>query len=167
MALSQPMCGILKVGAEKERAARDFYLDASRKTRQALGKKMFDQLAADETQHEQLLQSWANQGFCPANVTYPTVDAAFLKRGRQEVAKAVKPETTDLEAIEFAQEMERKAIAFYRDAVAKAEDQPSKDLLARLKAEEDKHLALLTDLYEYMKDPAIWSVREGGAHFDS
>jgi len=63
--------------------------------------------------------------------------------------------------------MERKAIAFYQDAAAKAQDQASKDLLLRLKAEEDEHLALLTDLYEYMKDPNLWSVREGGAHFDS
>lgn len=63
--------------------------------------------------------------------------------------------------------MEHNAILFYQDAAEVAEDQPAKDLFMRLKAEEDKHLALLTDLYEYMRDPNIWSIREGGAHFDS
>ena len=167
MALSKVLCGILATGAEKERAARDFYLEGSRKCTNPLGKQMLVRLADDEVKHEQLLQSWANEGICPADLTYPTVDKDFIKRGRERAAEAIQPETSDIEIIEFAQEMERNAIRFYRDAAEKADDQASKDLLLRLKAEEDKHLALLSDLYEYMKDPNLWSLREGGAHFDS
>jgi len=167
MALSKELCGILATGAEKERAARDFYLEGSRKCTNPLGKQMLARLADDEVKHEQLLQSWANEGICPADPTYPTVDKDFIKRGRERTAEGVQPETSDIEIIDFAQEMERNAIRFYQDAAEKADDQASKDLLLRLKAEEDKHLALLSDLYEYMKDPNLWSVREGGAHFDS
>ena len=167
MALSEVLCGILVTGAEKERAARDFYLEASRRCVNPLSKQMLLRLADDEVKHEQLLQSWANEGLCPAEVTYPTVDKDFVKRGRETIAEAIQPETTDIEAIEFARQMERNAIQFYQDAADRADDQESKDLLLRLKSEEDKHLALVTDLYEYMKDPGIWSLREGGAHFDS
>jgi len=167
MALSEVLCGILVTGAEKERAARDFYLDASRRCANPLSKQTLLRLADDEVKHEQLLQSWANEGLCPAEVTYPTVDKDFVKRGRETIAEAIQPETTDIEAIEFARQMERNAIQFYQDAADQVDDQESKDLLLRLKSEEDEHLALVTDLYEYMKDPGIWSLREGGAHFDS
>ena len=167
MALSKELCGILATGAEKERAARDFYLQGSRKCTNPLSKQMLVRLADDEVKHEQLLQSWANEGICPVDLVYPTVDKDFIKRGRESIAEAVQPETSDIEVIAFAQDMERNAIRFYQDAAEKADDQASKDLLLRLKAEEDKHLALLSDLYEYMKDPNLWSVREGGAHFDS
>ena len=81
--------------------------------------------------------------------------------------RGVAPEPGDLQASEVGQEWERKAIACYQTSAAKAEDEASRGLLMRLKAEEDKHLALLSDLYEYMRDPNLWSVREGRAHFDS
>jgi len=167
MALSTEMCGILAMGAEKERAARDLYLEAARKTQQPLGKKMFERLAADETRHEQLLQSWANVGVCPVDIRFPAADKELLKKGRAKTKEAVKAATSDLEAIELAQDAERKAIAFYLDCAAKAPDKPSKDLFMRLKGEEDKHLALLTDLYDYMVNPNLWSVRDERSHFDS
>ena len=167
MALSKALCGILATGAEKERAARDLYLEGSRKCTNPLGKRMLARLADDEVKHEQLLQSWANEGICPVDLVYPTVDKDFIKRGREKIAGAIQPETSDIDIIAFAQDMERNAIQFYRDAAEKADDQASKDLLLRLKAEEDKHLALLAELHEYMKDPNLWSLRDGKAHFDS
>jgi len=167
MALSKSMCGILAMGAGKERAARDFYLQASRRTKHAVGQKMFKRLADEEAKHEQLLQSWANQEVCPVDVTFPDVDREFLKKGRAKASEAVKPDTTDLQAVELAQDMERKSIAFYEDAAAKATDNASRDLFMRLKAAEDKHLALLTDLYDYMVNPNLWSVRDQHSHFDA
>jgi rubrerythrin len=91
----------------------------------------------------------------------------MLKRGQAKLDQTVKPDAGDLEAIELGRDQERKAIQFYLDAAAQAQDQPSKDLLLRLKAEEDNHLALLTDLYEYMRNPNLWSVRDERAHFDA
>jgi rubrerythrin len=167
MALSKELCGVLALGAEKERAARDFYLQAASRTQHALGKQMFQRLAQEETKHGQLLTDWANQGVCPVDVKYPTVDPDFIKKGRGKVEQAVKADTDDLKAIELAQDAERKAIDFYLAAADTAGDPPSKDLFMRLKGEEDKHLALLTDLYDYMVNPALWSVRNERANFDS
>ena len=167
MALSDRLCGILATGAEKERAAHDFYAEAAGRTANDLGKKMFERLADDESKHEQLLKSWAAEGTCPTAPDEGGLGADLLVRGRQQVAEAVSAETGDLEAIELGRKMEREAIAFYQEGADAADDQASKDLLLRLKAEEEKHLALLTDFYEYMRDPQTWSLREGGAHFDS
>jgi rubrerythrin len=167
MALTERMCGILEMGIRKERDAHDFYLRAAKNTNHPLGKKMFGRLADDETKHEQLLASWSRGGVCPRNVSLPATGPDSLKRAHAKINRAVKPETGDLEAIELGQKMEREAIAFYQDAAAKAEDREAKDLFGRLKAEEDKHLALLVDLYEYMRNPNLWSIRDEKAHFDS
>ncbi|MBM4020167.1 MAG: hypothetical protein FJ288_17920 [Planctomycetes bacterium] len=167
VALNKDLCGILAVGEQKERAARDFYLDAARRTTHPLGKKMFDRLAGEETRHAQLLQDWANQGVCPVDVKFPPVDKNWLNKARAKIREAVKAETTDTQALELGQDMERKAIAFYNDCGTKTDDQAVKDLFARLRAEEDKHLALLTDLYDYMVNPELWSVRDQRSHFDS
>jgi len=167
MALSDELCNILSAGMEKERAAHDFYVEAAGKTGNPLGRKMFQRLAEDETKHEDLLKSWSDGGACPVGADLGGVDPDFIKKGRQEAAEAIQPGTGDLEALEFGCNMERQAIEFYESGARQADDEASRDLLLRLKAEEDKHLALLTDLYEYMKDPNLWSVREGKAHFDS
>jgi rubrerythrin len=167
MALAEPLCGILNMGIQKEQAARQFYRRAAENTRQPLGRKMFKRLADEESKHERLLADWAAKGTCPAGATFAPPDPSMLKRGQAKVDQIGQADTGDLEAIELARDMERKAIRFYVDAAAKAPDPASKDLLLKLKGEEDKHLALLTDLYEYMRNPHLWSVRDERAHFDA
>jgi rubrerythrin len=167
MALSGELCGILAVGAEKERKARDLYAEAAEKTYHPLGKKMFARLAQEETNHEQLLASWAAEGACPVQVNFPPVDKEFLARELAKAKAAGKPNSSDLEAIELGQQMERKSIEFYKNCAARTPDQASKDLFLRLRGEEDKHLAILSDLYEYMANPNVWETRQGRAHFDA
>ena len=166
MALSKELCGILAAGVDKERKAHDLYLEAAGKTFHPLGKKMFARLAEEETKHEKLLESWAAEGACPV-IAAPPVDEDWLTQQLKKVAAAGKPNSGDLEAIELGRQMEKKSIQFYLDCAAKAPDKPSKDLFLRLKGEEDKHLAMLTDLYEYMVNPGVWQTREGRANFDS
>jgi rubrerythrin len=167
MAMSKDLCGILAVGEQKERAARDFYLEAARRATHPLGKQMFERLSKEEARHAQLLQGWANNGLCPVDIKFPPLDKDWLNKAKAKIREAVKGDTTDLEALQIGQEQERKAIAFYQDCAAMSPDQPSKDLFLRLKSEEDKHLALLADLYDYMVDPNLWSVRDQRSNFDS
>jgi len=167
VAVSKELCVILAAGVEKERKAHDLYLEAAAKTVHPLGKKMFTRLAEEEARHEQLLASWASEGACPASPASPPVDKDFVARELAKVKAAEKHDIGDLEAIELGRQMERKSIQFYTDCAAKAADRPSKDLFLRLKGEEDKHLAMLTDLYDYMANPDVWQTREGRAHFDS
>jgi len=167
MALSKDLCGILAAGVEKEKAARDFYTQAAEKTVFPVGKKMFTMLAAEETKHQELLESWSTAGACPVNAVVGGLAHDLLKKGKAKLDRDVKPATGDLQAIEIGQDMERIAIAFYAEAATKAADKASKDLFLRLEGEERKHLVLLTDLYEYMRNPNIWSVRDERANFDS
>jgi len=167
MPLSEKLCQILQTGARKESDAHDFYLRAADGTDHPLGKRMFERLADEEAKHEQLLQSWADHGACPADAGFPETDPDILKRAQARIDRVVKPGAADVEAIQIGQEMERKAIAFYQEGADAAEDGESRKLLLRLKAEEDKHLALLADLYEYMRNPNLWSIADEHHHFDA
>jgi len=166
MALCKELCGILALGAQQERASRNLYLQAAAKTKHPLGKKIFEQLAAEETNHDRLLQDWVSLGVCPVEVTLPTINRNFV-RGMAAVAERVKADTNDLAAIQIAQDMERKSIEFYNDCAAKVPDGASRDLFRRLRGEEDTHLALLIDLYDYLVNPELWSVRDQRSNFDS
>jgi rubrerythrin len=167
MALSREICGILVVGAQKERASHDFYLHAASRTRHPMGKKMFERLAKDETRHEQLIQNWANEGVCPVATELPPLDPAFIKKGKAVIEEAVSAASDDMDAIRLGQEMERKSIMFYQDAANRSVDGESRALFIRLWEEEDKHLAMLADLYDYLVNPELWSVRNERANFDS
>ena len=167
MAIGKDLCGILAVGEQKERAARDFYLEATRRTKHPLGKQMFQRLSEEEAKHAQILQDWANQGICQVESKFPPLEKNWLDKAKAKISEAVKADTSDLEALQIGQEQERKSIAFYLDCVTKVSDQPSKDLFLRLKSEEDRHLALLVDLYDFMVNPELWSVRDERANFDS
>jgi len=167
MALSAEMCSVLALGVDKEQAAHAFYLQAAEKTQSILGKRMFTILAGEEAKHEQLLASWSSMGACPPSPTFSEEARDLLARGKVKLEKDVRPSTGDLEAVEIGRDMERKAIAYYAVAAAQAVAAVSKDLLRRLEAEEKKHLVLLSDLYEYMKDPKLWSVRDERSHFDA
>ena len=167
MALSKDLCGILAVGEQKERAARDFYLEASRRTKHPLGKQMFQRLSGEEARHAQVLQDWANQGVCQVDVKFPALEKDWLDKAKARIREAVKADTSDLEALQIGQDQERKSVAFYLDCATKVSDQPSKDIFLRLKSEEDRHLALLVDLYDFMVNPELWSVRDERANFDS
>ena len=167
MALSKDLCGILAVGEQRERAARDFYLEASRRTTHPLGKQMFQRLSKEEAKHAQILQDWANQGICQVDARFPPLEKDWLDKAKARIREAVKGDTSDLEALQIGQEQERKSIAFYQDCAAKAAEAADKDLFLRLKAEEDKHLALLADLYDFLVNPELWSVRDERSNFDS
>ena len=167
MALNKDLCGILAVGEQRERAARDFYLEASRRTTHPLGKQMFQRLSKEEAKHAQILQDWANQGICQVDARFPPLEKDWLDKAKARIREAVKGDTSDLEALQIGQEQERKSIAFYQDCAAKVAEAADKDLFLRLKAEEDKHLALLADLYDFLVNPELWSVRDERSNFDS
>ena len=167
MALSKEICGVLAAGVQKEKAAHDFYVGAAEKTLLPVGKKMFKMLAAEETKHEKLLESWSTAGACPVDAGLDDLAKDLMRKGKEKLAREVEVQSGDIQAIEIGQDMERKSIAFYAEAALKAGDKASRDLFLRLEGEEKNHLALLTDLYEYMRNPNLWSVRNERAHFDS
>jgi len=152
----------LEVALNNEMREREFYLKHAKRTKNLLGKKMFQQIGDDELEHyerlKQLHQKWAKQEKWPETVPLKVKDtvvkdilAEFLKK-----ADETKGDADDLGAVRTAIDFEAKGAKFYaeiRDSVTPPKEKEFFDLLSKM---ENEHYLSLKDTEEYFIDPASW-----------
>jgi rubrerythrin len=152
----------LEVALNNEMREREFYLKNAKRTKNLLGKKMFQQIGDDELEHyerlKQLHQKWAKQEKWPETVPLKVKDTVvkdilveFLKK-----ADETKGDSDDLEAVRTALDFEAKGAKFYaeiRDSVTNPKEKEFFDLLSKM---EKEHYLSLKDTEEYFIDPVSW-----------
>jgi len=153
----------LEVALNNEMREREFYLTNARRTKNPLGKKMFQQIGDDELEHyerlKQLHQKWAKQEKWPETVPLKVKDTIvkdILLEFVKKVDETAKGDSNDLEAVRTALDFEAKGAKFYaelRDSVSDSKEKQFFDLLARM---ENEHYLSLKDTEEYFIDPASW-----------
>jgi rubrerythrin len=153
----------LEVALNNEMREREFYLKNANRTKNPLGKKMFQQIGDDELEHyerlKQLHQKWAKQENWPETVPLKVKDTVvkdilleFVKR----VDETTKGDANDLEAVRTAIDFEAKGAKFYaeiRDSVTNPKEKEFFGLLSKM---ENEHYLSLKDTEEYFIDPASW-----------
>ena len=153
----------VEVALNNEMREREFYLENAKKTRNPLGKAMFQQIGDEELEHyqrlKQLHQKWGKQEKWPETVPLQVKDT-LVKEVLSGLIKKVKelPEgdEDDLAAVRKAVDFEAKGAKYYaelRDGVADPKEKQFFDLLARI---ENEHYLSLKDTEEYFLDPASW-----------
>ena len=153
----------LEVALNNETREREFYLKNAKRTKNALGKKMFQQIGDDELEHyerlKQLHQKWAKQEKWPETVPLKVKDTIvkdILLEFVKKVDKTAKGDSDDLEAVRTALDFEAKGAKFYaelRDSVTNPKEKEFFDLLSKM---ENEHYLSLKDTEEYFIDPASW-----------
>jgi rubrerythrin len=153
----------LGVALNNEMREREFYLKNARRTKNPLGKKMFQQIGDDELEHyerlKQLNQKWVKQEKWPETVPLKVKDTIvkdILLEFVKKVDETAKGDSDDLEAVRTALDFEAKGAKFYaelRDSVSDFKEKEFFDLLARM---ENEHYLSLKDTEEYFIDPASW-----------
>jgi rubrerythrin len=150
----------LEVALTNEMRERDFYLQHAKRTRNAVGRAMFLQIADEELEHYQRLKElsdrWQKEEKWPETLPLQ-VRSTNIKDVLVQVLKQVKakPEsdTDDLEAIRTAVEFEFKAEAFYRklrDQVSNPKEKAFFSLLCQIERE---HALSLQEAEEFLTDP--------------
>jgi len=153
----------LEVALNNEMREREFYLKNAKRSKNALGKAMFQQIADDELEHyerlKQLHQKWTQQEKWPGTVPLKVKDTIvkdvlvdFLKK----VDKTAKGDADDLDAVRTAIDFEAKGAKYYaqlRDDVSDPKEKQFFDLLSRI---ENEHYLSLKDTEEYLVDPTSW-----------
>ena len=153
----------LEVALNNEMREREFYLKHARRSKNALGRRMFQQIGDDELEHYQRLkdlhQKWAKQQRWPeslplkvGNTVVKDILADFVKK----VDEKSPSDADDLEAVRTAIDFEAKGAKFYadlRDSVTNPREKEFFDLMARI---ENEHYLSLKDTEEYLTDPASW-----------
>ncbi len=153
----------LEVALNNETREREFYLKHAKRTKNPLGKRMFQQIGDDELEHyerlRQLHQKWSKQERWPETVPLKVRDTVvkdvlldFVKK----VDMSAKGDANDLEAVRTALDFEAKGAKFYaelRDSVVDPREKEFFDLLSKM---ENEHYLSLKDTEEYFIDPASW-----------
>jgi rubrerythrin len=153
----------LEVALNNETREREFYLKNAKRSKNALGKAMFKQIADDELEHyerlKQLHEKWNKQEKWPGTVPLKVKDTVvkdilvdFLKK----VDKTAKADADDLDAVRTAIDFEAKGAKYYaqlRDDVSDPKEKQFFDLLSRI---ENEHYLSLKDTEEYLTDPTSW-----------
>jgi rubrerythrin len=153
----------LEVALNNEMREREFYLKNAKRTKNLLGKKMFQQIGDDELEHykrlKQLHQKWEKQEKWPETVPLKVKDTIvrdILLEFVKKVDMTAKGDSDDLEAVRTAIDFEAKGAKYYaelRDSVSDLKEKQFFDLLARM---ENEHYLSLKDTEEYFIDPASW-----------
>jgi len=153
----------VEVALNNEMREREFYLENARRTKNPLGKAMFQQIGDEELEHyerlKQLHQKWEKQEKWPETVPLK-VNHTLVKEVLTGLIKKVKelPEgdTDDLTAVRKAIDFEDKGRKYYaglRDSVSDPKEKQFFDLLSKI---ENEHYLSLKDTEEYLTDPASW-----------
>lgn len=163
----------LQVALNNEKKERDFYLKNAERTKNAVGKAMFEQIAGEELEHyerlKQISENWEKQKKWPETVPLKvkeTVVKKVLKEAAQKAPKTAKGDADDLKAIQVAIEFEAKGAEFYANLRDKVSDPKEKAFFNLLADIEHEHYVSLKDTEEYLTDPASWFRKKESAGLD-
>jgi rubrerythrin len=163
----------LEVALTNEKREGEFYRKHAERTRNPLGRKMFETLAKDEAEHYQrilkLHERLRNEGQWPASLPLEVNDTQIrdvLKAVVEAVDTSAETDTSDMEAVKIAIEFETKGELFYKKLRENVEDSQEKAFYGMLETIEREHRLSLEDTYEYFKDPEGWYQRIEKPHLD-
>jgi len=153
--------GAIRLAIQMEIDGKKYYLQASERSDNKVGKELFLWLAAEEDKHRRIFadifnairkqKDWPEVGIKPVKgAILNTVFSGAMKAA----AATVKSTGTELDSIGGAMEMENKTREFYLSQSQKGSLDAGKKLYSALAAEEQGHYLALVDYREYLIDPA-------------
>ena len=142
-----------------ERRGYSFYINASKKTQNPGGRRMFRKLAAEESEHLDRLQheyralidahGWLRREPARLPVSRKIADQIFPER--ELLNLAVRDRTTHLEALEIAIDLERKSHRFFSEFAKQLDDPRGRKIFRDFADEERVHLENLRNEHKKLK----------------
>jgi len=153
----------LEVALNNEMNEREFYLKHAKRTKNPIGRIMFQEIADEELEHyhrlKELHDKWTNNERWPGTVPLTVKDTNIkdiLTYNLKKIDEMPESDDDDLKAIQIATQFEAKGSEFYaglRDAVSDPREKAFFDLLATIERE---HYLSLKNTEEYISDPESW-----------
>jgi rubrerythrin len=151
--MSEPVKAVLDAlmrGMEIEKETFDFYTRAEQRTFHPEGKKVFHWLAKSEESH-----------YLKLTELYKTLDqngrwvffgGPTISLEPQREGAAVGFDTSDLEALRLAQEVEKKGIAYFNELLGHTTDPDGRSMLEALRREEEEHLRVISEKLRLLEE---------------
>jgi Fur family transcriptional regulator, ferric uptake regulator len=138
-----------------ERRGYTFYTNASRKTKSGSGRRMFQRLAAEESdhlrrlrqEHRSLLEKneWLKREPARLPLSRKIVEEIFPQK--ELLSLEVKDEMSDLDALNIAMNLERRSHQFFKDFADHISDSSGRKVFMDFAREEESHLKALVAEY--------------------
>ena len=138
-----------------ERRGYTFYTNASRKTKNGRGRLMFQRLAAEESDHLRRLQAehqsllkkneWLKREPARLPLSRKIVEEIFPQKELLKIE--VKDETSDLDALSIAMNLERRSHQFFTDFAKQISDANGRQIFIDFAKDEESHLQALVTEY--------------------
>jgi len=153
----------LEVALDNEMGEREFYLKNAERTKNPIGKAMFNQIADEELEHyerlKELHERWRKNEKWPETIPLKVKDTIVkdvLKDSVQNVDTMPEKDDDDLKAIQTAIDFESKGASRYAKLREDVSDPKEKEFFNLLSNIEHEHYLSLKDTEEYLTDPASW-----------
>jgi rubrerythrin len=153
----------LQFALDNEMKEHKFYLQNAERTKNPVGKAMFQQIAGEELEHyerlKQLRENWQKDKKWPETVPLKVKDTtvkALVKEAVQNDTAKAKGDADDLKAVRTAIEFEANGVKYYTKLSEEVTDQKEKAFFNLLANIEREHYASLKDTEEYLTDPVSW-----------
>jgi len=153
----------LRMAMQMEKDGQTCYLEASRQSRNRLGKRLLKSIAAETDIHRQKFQKiyesvraragWPN---VPLKLNTGTQLRADFEKTCVAIGTAVEAQPEELESLQTALTHKDRMYNFYVQQASRAASPAEGDLYGALAQEERAHYLVLLDYFEYLKDPAAW-----------
>jgi Fur family ferric uptake transcriptional regulator len=138
-----------------ERRGYTFYTNASRKTKNGSGRLMFQRLAAEESDHLRRLQQehqsllkkneWLKREPSRLPLSRKIVEEIFPQKELLKIE--VKDETSDIDALNIAMNLERRSHQFFTDFAKQIADASGRKIFMDFAKDEESHLQALVTEY--------------------
>jgi len=156
----------LEVALNNEMREREFYLKNAERTKNPVGKAMFNQIANEELEHYERLKEvherWERNEKWPETVPLKVKDTIvknLLKDSVESVDMMPEKDDDDLKAIQTAIDFEAKGASHYAQLRDNVSDPKEKEFFNLLSKIEHEHYLSLKDTEEYLTDPSSWYVK--------
>ena len=153
----------LKTALQLEIDGEAYYLKAAGKSITPFAQKLFRQLAAEERIHlkkiEEIYKALQKKGKLSEKLNLVRPSSAvqdIFKKATGKLKDKAPAESSDLEAVKTAMDMEEESIALYDGLAKDARSSFTKRFFVLLSYEERGHYLALFDAYDYLTDPAAW-----------
>jgi rubrerythrin len=144
---------IFKFAMEKEKFSEDYYRQLSNKTsNKGLG-NILTMLAEEERKHFNLIQQMQQQTTQKQTDTDILGNARHIFEEIRQSAENFSFDITELELYEKARDIEKESRQFYLEKSNEVENASHKKIFKRLADEEQKHLALVQGICDFVARP--------------
>jgi rubrerythrin len=160
-AKKQAMVDAVKQALMVEIKGQELYTHAATKTEDPAARALFEALAKDEDDHVRILKSQYKSLMEDGRIDLAAVHPAEVDHGSHMIIddkfkRSIQRGTFEMAVIGIGCDLENKAISYYKEQAAKAEDADLRQLFTWLAEWEDGHLEQLLELEKIYQD-AYWA----------